>query len=188
MKWKDLKNNNKNKFVLKNCSGRFFSHSCLTDSHIETRQNNCVMQLFWPGRSVPCVGCELRSSDIPCLAQSPKWWTLIFLFQDFLRSLPAPSTASAPVKVISSREFLCESPAKCLSLGKFLIPDEDVKKKSLAAKQEWCHKDSNELCLSQSQSDLFASNREQWLTIPRKRIQLDLWGRCPCWSKHLGAC
>lgn len=46
MKWKDLKHNNKNKFVLKNCSGRFFSHSCLTDSHIEARQNNCAIQLF----------------------------------------------------------------------------------------------------------------------------------------------
>lgn len=48
MKWKDLKNNNKNKFVLKHCSGRFFfpSHSCLIDSHIETRQNDCAMQLF----------------------------------------------------------------------------------------------------------------------------------------------
>lgn len=46
MKWKDLKNNNKNKFVLKNCSARSFSHSRLTDSHVETRQNNCAMQLF----------------------------------------------------------------------------------------------------------------------------------------------
>lgn len=46
MKWKDLKNNNKNKFVLKNCSVRSFSHSRLTDSHVETRQNNCAMQLF----------------------------------------------------------------------------------------------------------------------------------------------
>lgn len=51
-----------------------------------------------------------------------------FSLSGFPEKASAPSTASAPVKVISSREFLFESPAKCLSLGKFLIPDEDAKR------------------------------------------------------------
>lgn len=72
VKWKDLKNNNKNTFVLKNCIGRFFSHTLILQIVTLKLDKIIVPCNYFDQAGLSPVCCELRSSDASCLAQSPK--------------------------------------------------------------------------------------------------------------------
>lgn len=73
MKWKDLKNNNKNKFVLKNCSVRFFFTLFVLQIVTSKLDKIIVLCNYFDQANLSPVW--VVSGDLvmpPCLAQSPK--------------------------------------------------------------------------------------------------------------------